>query len=312
MKASRPTSGAGDGPPIERPLFVVGTGRSGLTPLMDLIAYHEAFAWPTQYNDRWPGLPPVSRLSRVVEVPVLRGRAKFLRGVPRHAETYRLWGRCFGGFPEPFRDLEAEDATPLVRRRFHEAVRAILRHHGKPRFIAEYSGWSRIAFLRAVFPDARFIHIVRDGRAVAHSLLSVPWWDGWGGVHRWRIGIPGPQVMERLERHGHSFVALAAAYWAILVSNIDDRGRRLPEDDFLTVRYEDLVADPEKEARRCVAFAGLDPDRPAFLRHLRTVRVVDANREQLRIPPWREAFDRRDLEVVEDVAGDELARFGYL
>jgi|FLYL01.1.fsa_nt_gi hypothetical protein len=300
------------GPPIDRPVFVVGTGRSGLTPLMDLIAYHEAFAWPSQYNDRWPAAPAVAALSRLVELPGLRGRFRFVRGAPRHAEAYALWGRCFPGFAEPFRDLEAGDATPHVRRRFRATVRAILRYQRKPRFIAEYSGWSRIGFLRAIFPDARFIHIVRDGRAVAHSLLTVPWWDGWKGVHRWRIGPVPPEVMEKLHRHGHAFVALAAAYWKILVSNIDGTGQLLAGEDFLTVRYEDLVADPEKEARRCIAFAGLDPDRPAFLRHLRAVRIVDANREPLRVPPWREAFGPRDLEIIEDIAGDELARFGYL
>ena len=299
-------------PRIDRPVFVTGTGRSGLSPLMDLIAYHEAFAWPSQYNDRWPSRPALSLLSRMAELPVVRGRLKFARRVPKHAEAFRLWCWCFPGFAEPFRDLEASDVTPHVRRRFHQVVGAIMRYQRKARFIAEYSGWSRIGFLRGIFPDAKFIHIVRDGRAVVHSLLTVTWWDGWLGVHRWRIGPPGPDVMVVLERHGHSFTALAAAYWKILVANIADRGERLPQDDFLTVRYEDLVADPEKEARRCVAFAGLDPDDPAFLRHIRAVRIVDANHEHLRIPPWREAFDRRDLEAIEDVAGPELARFGYL
>jgi hypothetical protein len=302
----------GELPRVDRPVFVIGTGRSGLSPLMDLVAYHGAFAWPSQYNDRWPSRPELSALSKVVELPVIRGRLKFVRRVPKHAEAFRLWRWCFPGFAEPFRDLEASDVTPHVRRRFHQVVGAITRYQRKPRFIAEYSGWSRIRFLREIFPDAKFIHIVRDGRAVVHSLLTVRWWDGWHGVHRWRIGPPGPDVLEELERHGHSFTALAAAYWKILVANIADRGEELPEDDLLTVRYEDLVADPEKEARRCVAFAGLDPDDPAFLRHLRAVRIVDANHEHLRIPPWREAFDRRDLEVIEDVAGPELARFGYL
>jgi len=302
---------SGEPPRVDRPVFVIGTGRSGLSPLMDLIAYHPGFAWPSQYNDRWPSRPAVSALSRAVELPLLR-RARSAKGTPTHAEAYRLWNRCFPGFAEPFRDLEASDVTPHARRRFHEVVGAIMRYQRKPRFIAEYSGWSRIGFLRGIFPDAGFIHVVRDGRAVVHSLLTVEWWDGWRGVHRWRIGLPGPEVLAALERHGHSFTALAAAYWKILVANIADRGERLPPDDFLTVRYEDLVADPEKEARRCVAFAGLDPDDPAFLRHVRTVPIVDANREHLRIPPWREALDRRDLEVIEDVAGPELARFGYL
>jgi len=131
-----------EGPSIDRPIFVIGTGRSGLTPLMDLIAYHEAFAWPSQYNERWPGIHALSALSRVVEVPPFDSRLKFMRGVPRHTEAYPLWGRCFPGFVEPFRDLVAEDVTPYAKMLFRRTVADVLRYQGKRRFIAEYSGWS--------------------------------------------------------------------------------------------------------------------------------------------------------------------------
>jgi hypothetical protein len=298
--------------PIDRPVFVIGTGRSGLSPLMDLVAYHPAFAWPSQYTDRWPSIARLSALSRVVEVPPFTSRLKFTRGVPTHAETYRLWNRCFPGFAEPYRDLVAGDVTSYAEKRFHGAVAGIVREQRKPRFIAEYSGWSRIAFLKRIFPDAMFVHIVRDGRAVAHSFTNVDWWDGWAGVHRWRIGMPDTAVLDKLERYDHSFLAIAAVYWKTLVANITERGSELPDGDFLVIRYEDLVAEPEKEARRVVEFVGLDPGDPRFQRHLGTVRIVDANVQAMRIPPWREAFDDEQLQMFEDVAGPELALFGYV
>jgi hypothetical protein len=296
---------------IDRPVFVIGTGRSGLSPLMDLIAYHPELAWPSQYADRWPSVPAVAALSRIVEVPPLTSRLKFRRGVPTHAETYRLWDRCFPGFAEPFRDLVAEDVTPHAERLFRRTVGGILRAQRKSRFIAEYSGWSRIDFLKRIFPDAVFVHIVRDGRAVAHSFTNVDWWDGWGGVHRWRIGMPDEATLGKLETYGHSFLAIAMVYWQILVSNITRRGTELPETDFVVVRYEDLVADADKEARRVIELIGLDADEPRFGRHLRTVHIVDANREHMRIPPWREGVSDRDLAMLEDIAGEQLAWFGY-
>jgi len=146
---------------------------------------------------------------------------------------------------------------------------------------------------------------------VAHSYTTVDWWNGWEGVYRWRLGVPNPEVLEKLERYEYSFLALAAVYWKILVANISEKSRLLPAEDFLLVRYEDLVADPDKEAYRCIEFAGLDKDRPRFARHLRTVKIVDANRHRMRIPPWREAFDRKQLDMFNDLAGDELAEFGY-
>jgi omega-hydroxy-beta-dihydromenaquinone-9 sulfotransferase len=297
---------------IDRPVFVIGTGRSGLSPLMDLIAYHPAFGWPSQYNDRWPSHVRASALSRVVQVPPFTSKVKFRRGVPTHAETYRLWNRCFPGFAEPFQDLVADDVTPYADRLFRQTVEGILRAQRKPRLITEYSGWSRIGFLKEIFPDAVFVHIVRDGRAVAHSFINVDWWDGWNGVHRWRIGMPSAEMLEKLERYGYSFLAIAAVYWKTLVLNITNKGKALPENDFLVIRYEDLVADPHKEARRAVEFVGLDPGDRRFERHLGTVKIVDANQHQMRIPPWREAVSARQVEMFEDVAGEELALFGYV
>jgi hypothetical protein len=123
--------------------------------------------------------------------------------------------------------------------------------------------------------------------------------------------MPSPEVLEKLARYENSFLALAAVYWKILVSNISEGSRLLPTDDFLLVRYEDLVADPEMEAYRCIEFAGLDEDRRRFAKHLRTVKIVDANRNRMRIPPWREAIDPKQLDMFDDLAGEELAEFGY-
>jgi hypothetical protein len=303
-----------DDPRIDRPLFVIGTGRSGLTPLLDLIAYHPGFGWLSQYNARWPARRELSRLSRLVEVPGLRGRLKFrlLPYVPTHDESYPFWNALFRGFGRPVRDLEAEDVTPLVRARTRRAVAEVLRHHGKERFVAEYSGWSRVGFMKEIFPDARFIHILRDGRAVANSLVHVDWWQGWEGVYRWRLGPLPSELMETWEKHGRSFLALAGLYWKILVNNIAEKTAALPAGDFLLVRYEDLVRDPPGKAAECIAFAGLDPEDRRFRRHLPSVRIVDANSVTLNIPSWRDNMGPDQASMLEEVLGEELARYGYL
>jgi hypothetical protein len=41
------------------------------------------------------------------------------------------------------------------------------------------------------------------------------------------------------------------------------------------------------------------------------VKIVDANRHRMRIPPWREAIDPKQRDMFNDLAGDELAEFGY-
>jgi hypothetical protein len=299
---------------IDRPVFVIGTGRSGLTPLMDLIAYHPAFAWPSQYNHRFPGRRSVSLLSRVVDLPGVRSGLKFrLRPyMPIHDESYAFWDHLFHGFGLPFRDLLASDVTPWVRDGMRRAVAEIVRYQGKTRFIAEYSGWSRVDFLKAVFPDARFVHIVRDGRAVANSLTHVAWWRGWEGVYRWHLGVPEPELLEKLEKYQHSFLALAGIYWKILVRNLVEKTTALPAEDFRLVRYEDLVKDPIATARECIAFVGLDPDSPRFRAHLSTVAIVDANAKKMRIPSWRRNMSDEQAAMLDDLLGEELALFQYL
>lgn len=294
------------------PVFMIGTARSGLTPLMNLIAYHKAFAWPSQYNARWPKMHQASLLSRLVDIPPLSSRLKFKRFVPTHSEAYQLWNDSFHGFEEPFRDLVADDVTPYMKLRFQNTVKDITKYQGKTRFIAEYSGWSRIEFMKCIFPDAKFIHIIRDGRAVAHSYTNVHWWRGWKGIYRWRWGVPSQDVIEQLQKYDYSFLALAAFHWKILINNITEKSNLLPADELLVVRYEDLVEEPYREAYRCIEFCGLDKDCPKFTKHLSTVKIVDANRTKFRIPPWRENLNQRQINMLNDLLETELTQFGYL
>jgi hypothetical protein len=304
-----PASGA-----IEHPAFVIGTGRCGLSPLMDLIAYHRDFAWPSQYNDRFPRRLWLSRLSRLSDLSLLNSGLKFRLGryIPHHTETFSLWDGIFAGFGRPTRDLAAGDVTGYVRQRFRHVVAEILRHQGKQRFIAEYSGWSRVEFMREIFPGAQFIHIVRDGRAVAHSLIHVDYWEGWRGVHQWRWGVPAAELMERLDRYDGSFLALAAIQWKMVIRNLLERTAGLPETDVKLVRYEDLVSDPLATARECARFLAVDPESPHFRKHVGTVPIVDANTRTLRIPSWRENLSSSQVRMLDELLADELEHFGYL
>jgi hypothetical protein len=295
---------------IDRPVFVIGTGRCGLTPLMHAIALHESFGWPSQFNDRFPSALALAGLSRLSDWRIFHGAIRFQWYFPRHTETYRLWDRVYLGFRAPFRDLVADDVTPLVATRFRNTAARILAAQHKKRFITEYSGWSRIGFIRAIFPDARFIHIVRDGRAVANSLTNIPYWEGWGGVTRWRWGALSPDQHASLAKHRDSFLAIAAMQWKIVVRNIADNCAALPADQTLTIRYEDLSNDHADVARQCLAFCGL-ADSARFRRHLSTVRIGNANTTAFRIPPWRQNMSDADVDMLTEILGEELQNFGY-
>ena len=297
---------------INNPTFVIGTGRCGLTPLMHLIAYHKAFAWPSQYNTKFPNKYKVSLISRLVDLPFFNSKLKYVKFVPKHNEAFPFWTSLFYGFRRPFRDLVADDVTPFIKSKFHHAVGQIMKFQGKERFIAEYSGWSRIGLIKTIFPNAKFIHIVRDGRAVVNSLTNVAWWMGWGGVHKWRWGIPNQDLQKQLEKYDHSFLALAAVHWKILVNNISENSNSLSKGDLFLVRYEDLVKDPYKLASECIEFLGLDKNCKKFKKHLSTVKIIDANNNKFRIPAWKDNMNQKQIDMLNDLLEEELVRFNYL
>ena len=293
------------------PVFVIGTGRCGLTPLMHLISYHKAFAWPSQYNDRYPSKYHYSYLSRILDIPVFNNSIKFKGRFPTHSEAYNFWDNLYKGFRRPFRDLEKDDVSIDIKHRFNKAVKSILRYHGKEHFIAEYSGWSRIGFMTEVFPSARFIHIVRDGRAVANSLINTPYWNGWEGIYKWRWGIPDSESLKVLEKYNFSFLALAAIQWKMVVNNIEQKSQFLATNKIITIRYEDLVKSPIQTANRCIDFIGVNSKCPKFIKHISTVKIIDANNKNYRIPAWKNSLTKSQTDMLNNILSNDLIRLGY-
>jgi len=150
----------------------------------------------------------------------------------------------------------------------------------------------------AMYPDARYVNVVRDPRAVVASIRTVGRRYGWG-AH----GIPGgTDTWERSVR--------AAERWR----------RHLGPRQFLDVRYEDLVTDTAGALGRIVEFLALDAaGLDAMLRHHETADIRDKTMHALvsqpvttgRLRTWEQALRPREIAFVEDVLGDAMRRYGY-
>jgi hypothetical protein len=125
-------------------------------------------------------------------------------------------------------------------------------------FVHKYTGWSRVEFFKEIFPEAKFIHIVRDGRAVANSFLQMEWWTGYRGPENWYLGPLNEQQMSRWESSNRSFLLLAGLAWEILVTSVEQDVDRVGQDSVCTIRYEDFLQDPVGEIRKLCDFSGLD------------------------------------------------------
>lgn len=204
-------------------------------------------------------------------------------------ERFGLWGvpvpEASGG---PARVRYEALVTGLVRR-FAEAT-------GKPQpaiWIDHTPGnVSYAASMARLFPESKLVHVIRDGRAVAASVLPLDW---------------GPNT-----------AAEAAKWWAGHVATGLAAERRFP-DRVLTVRYEDLLSEPEATLRTVCGFVDT-PYEPAMVgtRDYQALaytvtdhRLVDERPDPRRADAWRERLTDSQVGTVEHLTGELLELLRY-
>lgn len=285
-------------------MFVLGTGRCGSTLVHEVLARHEGTGFMTNLDDL--GVAPSQPWQNTAWRRLPAGVTK--KGGARFAPTegYRAIQREVGPvFVDPVRDLTAGDATPWLRDRLTGFVTKRADRLGTPVFLHKFTGWPRVGLLDACFPDALFIEVVRDGRAVANSWLQMPWWRGHRGPDQWHFG-PLPDDLDAIwKAHDRSFPVLAALGWRLLMDSYDAARAQLPEDRWLRVRYEDVVADPRSRFEDLLTGAGLDwtSDFAAgFARYSFSGSRAEAFRTDL---------GSRDLAALDEVLQEPLLALGY-
>ena len=288
--------------------FLVGAGRSGSSLVHEVLARHADVGFLTNVEDRVATAPAsVGRAARWVypRLPPSWTEKGRLRLAP--SEGYRALAREVSPvLARSGRDLTEDDAEPWLAdrlRRFFDEHATHAAAGGRLSFTHKFTGWPRARLLATVFPDARFVHVVRDGRAVAASLLQTTWWDGWQGPERWRYG-PLPADLEERWRQSGSFPLLAGLTWLLMVDAADACAERLG-DAWLTVRYEDVLADPLTSFDRVAEHLRLPAD-PAFPGAVAATALRPDRRDG-----FSRALSPATVDLLDDVLGGALRRHGY-
>lgn len=286
---------------ITKPLIIVGTGRCGSTVFHRLLAKHPQLMWLSGLCDRYPTRPAWNRRAvAAMRNPMLR---RILGGRIQPSECYRFWDQHAYGFSEPCRDLVRTDVTARVKKQVRAAIEPMLTP-ACSRLLVKITGWPRIGFLDEIFEDARFVHIVRDGRAVANSLLHVDFWRGWYGPHGWRAGLLSPEDQATWEGYERSFTALAGLEWRIQMRALEAARQALDPKRFLEVKYEAFCEQPLETCRRVLEFAEL-PGSTEFERQVRTVPITDMSNR------WRTDLTPGQQVLLDDLLREDLPRYGY-
>ncbi|MQA77080.1 MAG: sulfotransferase [Streptosporangiales bacterium] len=187
-------------------------------------------------------------------------------------------------------------APPTVGSACAAVFEAYAERFGRPRWGDKRPGYHNVVpVLRRMFPDAVFVHLLRDGRDCVASLKRASWWrrSTYGSIVSW---------MDATRNAGHA-------------------ARTLPSDAFHELRYEDLVADPPRVLAELCDFLGEDYDeamtRPRDLAGVavptRKMRVEGTLRDvsTASIGNWRQVLDPWEVELCEAVMGDRLSGLGY-
>ncbi|MFP4001483.1 MAG: sulfotransferase [Thermoplasmata archaeon] len=295
-------------------LFLVGCPRSGKTTAHDILASSGRFAWISNLQDSYPRLDSISFFNRKYDIPFFGLRSYLNKNeddITTPVQGNDFWKAHIKGF-EPKR-FEDENAVPVERRDppglktgekipeeekedAREVVENICMWQGKDHFLSEYALWSRMSFFREIFPESKFVHVVRDGRAVAHEYRKMiedgeypegeemEWWlRGW--PDRWR--------REFEEDHG-SFLTFCAFQWKFIVKMIRDDAENIPEDRYMEVKYRDMVERPEETISSVFDFYGLEYNQ-RIQRYLKMKKFENRNRE------WREELNHSQKEELDGI-----------
>jgi hypothetical protein len=180
-----------------------------------------------------------------------------------------------------------------------------------------------------IYPEARVIHIIRDGRDAAVSAVHHS--RNFGKARKEQAAASSKREADRQEisKTGESMFAgdslkKMAAEWGERVGRTIEDGPALLGNNYAEVRYEDLLERPEEEVRRLLEFLEVEAGKETVKRCVSSASFERLSKGRERgqedatsffrkgvAGDWRNAFIERDKQVFKEEAGDLLIRLGY-
>ena len=263
-----------------RPVFIVGMNGSGTTMLADSLGFHPwLFMFP--YEPR--------------VLPYVIDKARDYGQLARIEERRRVAEELCNA--KPFWHANGRKRLVLSDEELHApglaaTIDAVFMHFaaakGKRRW-GEKSPMNVLHMTRLaeVFPDARFIHIIRDGRDAAQSFER-------------RFGFVPEETVYR---------------WREVLQVGQQQGRALGAGRYMEVRYEDLTAEPASWMRAICEFLGLPFDEAVLSSSMRMAGPQLKEQGEGRMTPnserWKEYFSMESRLRLERIAGAKLSDLNY-
>jgi hypothetical protein len=274
----------------DRPLIIGGCPRSGTTLLRTMLQAGPEVAIPRETRfvlEAW------QQRRQFGDLRDADNRRRLARWIFMREETqaHRL-------------GLDADDAVerlvaspPALGSMLTTCFVMFAEQHEKPRWGDKRPLYAaRMSAIWDLFPNAHFIHVVRDPRACVASLRTLGWFDG--------------------------EIAPMAALWEHSIKSVDGWRSKLAPDQLLDVKYEELVLDAHRTLRQVAEFAGLRGDDDAVEQMLRYQEVEEKRSRRhhsnlarplnaSRVSGWKETLEPREIAFIERATRPLMERWSY-
>lgn len=246
---------------VQQPVFILGVGRSGTTILGVLLSMHRDVGFLNEPKALW-------------------------HAIYSNEDVIGSYNRGEGRYR-----LDADDADETVKRNAHRLFGAYLTSVFSKRLVDKYPELIfRVPFVRQIFPDAKFIFLVRNGW---DTCASIDQWSSrlgkqkngemhnWWGVNRrkWNLLVEQlvPEHSDLIQHQEKMFqwqndTDMAALEWIITMRE----GLKLIEeypDAVMRINYEALCSNPYENLKKIADFIGLINDRTFFSYAIQTLKV---------------------------------------
>ncbi len=297
---------------MDRPVFICGHRRSGTTLLLSLFENHpELLVYPAETGFFYAVYPPLFTDAHTLEARIQR-TADFCIGNTRDIlaslpdEGRRAAGFSIADHRADFEQLARKtDESPAAL--LQALVLSYQKQRGsgsEPKHWVEKTTSSEIYAADALswFPQAKFIHVVRDPRDNWASLRS-----GWDVRFKYHN--------DSLERLMHSMIERGRFGFELAVMNVE----RFGPETYHVIRYEDLVADTRAVMGDVCKFLGISFS-PELLRPTAFGQAWSGNNylgtkfdgaSSLNVRRWKERITWQEACLLEYHFEDVMNHFGY-
>ena len=287
-------------------LFIIGCPRSGTTYLLRLLASNQKFGWVSNHLNNDPENYKVSEdLSKYGNTWLTYKKYNRLSSNgtgPLPVEAWNFWNTHFDYFQwnkkfcELPRNAFPNDNSDNSIIKVRNAVNQILDYSNRDYFLSKYTDFPRIQLIKRAFPDAKFVHIVRDGRAVANSYRNkvvsgnfntakeeTNWVGSW--PKEWQY------IYSKMGKNPYAFTLFQ---WKFFVKEIQKELKTINSKDFLEINYSDLVCNTTLIAKEILDFAGVDMDK-SMNYFIKNMPGENKNKK------WKESIQREEKDMIDEI-----------